>query len=121
MEFSGYVRFVLALVFVIGLIGLLAVIARRYGLGIAAPRPGKGRKRRLQLVEIMPIDAKRRAVLFRRDETEHLVIIGAGSETVVETGITPPDDIADDDGNDVDGGFGGVLRNEMKNPGDSAG
>ena len=33
MEFSGYLRFLLALVFVIGLIGAFAVVARRMGLG----------------------------------------------------------------------------------------
>ena len=45
MEFGGYIRFLLALVFVIGLIGLLAMVARRMGFGFPAgaikgARPG---------------------------------------------------------------------------------
>jgi len=88
MELSQYFRFVLALIFVLGLIGLLALIAKRYGLGMAQTA-GSGKKR-LKLVEVMVLDAKRRAVLFRRDEVEHLVILGANGETVVETNITPP-------------------------------
>ena len=31
-----------------------------------------------------------RAVLFRRDGTEHLVVIGPSCQAVVETGISPP-------------------------------
>jgi flagellar protein FliO/FliZ len=38
----------------------------------------------------MPIDPKRRLVLLRRDNVEHLVILGATGETIVETNITPP-------------------------------
>jgi len=89
MELSQYFRFVLALVFVLGLIGLLALIAKRYGLGMAQSAMTGGKKR-LKLVEVMVLDAKRRAILFRRDEVEHLVILGANGETVVETNITPP-------------------------------
>jgi flagellar protein FliO/FliZ len=44
-----------------------------------------GRKRRLQTVEILPLDSKTRAVLLRRDDTEHLVVIGPDSLAVVET------------------------------------
>ena len=90
MELSEYFRFVLALAFVLGLIGLLALVAKRYGPGIARSTMTKGRKKRLRLVETMVLDGKRRAIIFRRDDTEHLVILGPNSETVVETGITPP-------------------------------
>ena len=89
MELSQYFRFVLALLFVLGLIGLLALIAKRYGLGMAQS-VRTGSKKRLKLIEVMVLDAKRRAILFRRDDTEHLVILGANGETVVETNITPP-------------------------------
>ncbi len=36
MEFAGYLKFLLALVFVIGMIGLLAMAARRLGFGYPA-------------------------------------------------------------------------------------
>lgn len=86
MEFDVYFRFVLALLFVLGLIALLAVLARRLGLGYRVPgRPGQ--RRRLSLVEVMPLDSKHRLVLIRRDQVEHLLLLGQGADTVVETGI----------------------------------
>lgn len=99
MEFAGYIRFLLALVFVLGLIGLLAAVARRMGLGFPAAAT-KGRKdRRLSVVETAPLDGRRRLVLVRRDDVEHLVMVGPSSELVVETGIParepPPKAIED--------------------------
>ena len=85
MGLDTYIQFALALVFVIALIGVLTAVARRAGLGYGVPT--KGGQRRLAIAEIMPLDAKRRLVLVRRDATEHLVILGPGGETVVERGI----------------------------------
>ena len=88
MEYSDYIRFVLALVFVLGLIGALSWAARRYGVGgRVAARSGK--ERRLGIVEIATIDARRRVVLLRRDGTEHLVLLGAGNDLVIERDIRP--------------------------------
>ncbi len=91
MEFSGYLRFLLALVFVLGLIGLAAAVMRRMGLGFPAgalKRPGN---RRLSVVETAPLDGRRRLVLVRRDDTEHLIVLGPTSELVIETGIKTGD------------------------------
>lgn len=81
---SGF-RFVLALVVVIGLIAALAWLLRKYGSGRVTLGGGKGR---LAVVEAAHIDAKRRLVLIRRDDVEHLILLAPNSETVVETGIT---------------------------------
>jgi flagellar protein FliO/FliZ len=82
MTFEDYFRFLLALVFVLGLIGLLAYVARRFNL---APRvtPAKA-DRRVRIVEILPIDAKRRLVLVSRDGVEHLILLGANNDMMVE-------------------------------------
>jgi hypothetical protein len=45
----------------------------------------------LSIVEVAGIDAKRRLLLVRRDDVEHLILLGGTSEIVVERGITPPD------------------------------
>ena len=42
----------------------------------------------LALMEVTNLDARRRLVLLRRDDVEHLVILGPASETVVEKNIT---------------------------------
>jgi flagellar protein FliO/FliZ len=91
VEFD-YPRFLLALIFVIGLIGLLTLLARRFGFGAIRLSPGfmgKGRngKSRISIVEATSIDARRRLVLIRRDDTEHLILIGANGELVVERNI----------------------------------
>lgn len=80
-------KFCAALVFVLALMGGLALGLKKLGLtqgGSAAPG-----KRRLKIIESLPLDARRRAVILRRDDTEHLVILGPNGETVVETKITP--------------------------------
>ena len=82
-------RFIAALVFVLALmIGLSAVMKRVHAGG----KMPLGRQRRLQIVEILPLDGRRRAVILRRDSREHLVILGANGETVVESGIESPQD-----------------------------
>ncbi len=94
MEFESYLRFVATLVFVIALIGLLAFLMRRYSVGGRMMRNARGR-RRLSIVEVSPIDGKRRLVLIRRDDKEHLLVVGATGELVVESGIPAPDGAAE--------------------------
>ena len=60
-----------------------------------APRI-KGAKR-LAILEVAPLDAKRRLVLVRRDGAEHLLLIGGESDLVVERAILP--DLANSEGN----------------------
>lgn len=95
MDAGNYLRFVLALLFVLGLIGLMAAAARRWGLGGLPHVPVKrGQAKRLGLIEVAALDAKRRLVLVRRDDVEHLLLLGPTSETVVETGIRAPSSFA---------------------------
>jgi flagellar protein FliO/FliZ len=58
---------------------------KRYGIGGRLHAAGAGK--RLSLVEMAPIDGKRRLVLVRRDDTEHLLLLGLSGELVVESGI----------------------------------
>ena len=52
--------------------------------------PVMGRKgQRLGISEYHEIDKTRRLVLVRRDETEHLILIGGGQDIVIESGIGP--------------------------------
>ncbi len=91
MEFSGYLKFLLALVFVLGLIGLATALMRRLGLGFPAGALKKPGNRRLSVVEATPLDGRRRLILIRRDDTEHLIVLGPNSELVIETGIKTGD------------------------------
>jgi flagellar protein FliO/FliZ len=86
MELSAYFRFVAALLFVLGIIGVFALLARRFLPG-ARNINRRGSKRRLSVVEVVPVDTKRRLVLLKRDDTEHLVMIGPNGDTVIERNI----------------------------------
>ncbi len=85
MDLDSYLRFVLALVFVLALIGGIAWALRRFGLGglVATPR---GAQRRLRLVEALAVDAKRRLILLQRDDVEHLVLLGPEGDLLIERG-----------------------------------
>ena len=89
MEFGGYLRFVFALAFVLGLIGVATLMARRLGFGFPAAALKDGRNKRLSVVEVTQLDGRRRLVLVKRDNTEHLLLLGPTSELLIESGITP--------------------------------
>jgi flagellar protein FliO/FliZ len=84
MEIENLLKFAAALAFVVALIAAVAWVAKRFLPG-AATGAAAGRRRRLQTIEVLPLDSKTRAVLLRRDDTEHLVVIGPDSLAVVET------------------------------------
>ena len=53
--------------------------------GFFAPKPEK----RLDVVDQANIDGRRRLVLIRRDNIEHLIMTGGPVDVVIETGIAP--------------------------------
>ena len=75
-------------ILVLGLIAFCAWVARRLGLG-GALAATKGGSTRLAIVEVKIIDPKRKLVLFRRDEKEHLVLLGPSQDLLIENGIAP--------------------------------
>lgn len=87
MDIVNILRFVLSLAVVLGLIAALAWLLRRYGSGRIIPGTDRNR---LAVIEAAHVDAKRRLVLVRRDETEHLILLGPNSELLIESGIARP-------------------------------
>jgi flagellar protein FliO/FliZ len=94
MDISEYFRFALALIFVLALIGVLAAVARRAGFGFPASSIKPSGARRLSIVEVTPLDGRRRLVLIRRDNVEHLLMLSPNSEHVIERGIAATPDFA---------------------------
>lgn len=91
MDGIDFLRFVISLVFVLSLMGGLWLLLKKMGLnGPSMMTPLD--KRRLKIVEVLPIDQRRKVIILRRDDTEHLVILGQSGETVVETNISPKAD-----------------------------
>ena len=102
MSLDVYLRFAIALVLVVALIAGFGWVARRLGWGSRfVARAGE---RRLAVLEVLPLDGKRRLVLLRRDATEHLVLLGHDKDVVIEAGIgAAPGRSAD---------FGALVRGE---------
>lgn len=86
MDFDIYIRFMLALVAVLALIGGLTWAARRFGFG-GQLTPNAGKSPRLSVVEVRALDNRRKLVLLRRDGLEHLVLLGPNQDLHLEGGI----------------------------------
>lgn len=79
-------KFFVAFAIVLALIGLTAWLVRRFG----ANRLGgntRGRQPRLAVIDAATVDGRRRLVLIRRDNVEHLMMIGGPNDLVVEPNI----------------------------------
>lgn len=85
-----YLRFISALVLVLGLAVALLWALRRFGVGGMVARPNA--RRRLSVVETMAIDNRRRLILVRRDNREYLIMIGGTTDLVIEGGIVSASD-----------------------------
>lgn len=89
MDTVDFTRFALAFFLVIGLIGLMGWGLRRFGG--ARLLGGQEEGGRLRVVETRWLDPKRRLVLIRRDDAEHLLLLADGRETLIESGIPGKD------------------------------
>ncbi len=81
------VRFFLAFLIVLGLIGATAWAVRRFGTGRLGNSSARGRQPRLAVIDYASVDARRRLILVRRDNVEHLLMIGGPTDVVVEPNI----------------------------------
>jgi flagellar biogenesis protein FliO len=87
-EFGLPARAIVALILVLALIALTVWLMRRFGdaRGMTAAS-GRGRQQRLAVLDSASVDARRRLVLIRRDNVEHLILIGGPTDVVIEPGI----------------------------------
>ena len=92
MELNDYLKFFFALLFVLSLMGGLAFLLKKFGYGQGGTF--QNGKRRLKILETLPLSPKQKAVLIQRDDQEHLVILGHSGDTVVETNIQKTSDKA---------------------------
>jgi flagellar protein FliO/FliZ len=88
MELGLPARFIVAFVLVLALIGLTAWLIRQFGSARASNSGGtRSRQPRLAVLDSAIVDARRRLVLIRRDNVEHLILIGGPTDVVVEENI----------------------------------
>src|SRR3954471_10273391 len=86
-EGSLLVRFVVAFVTVLALIGITFWLIRRFGGARVGSSAQRGRAPRLAVIDAAAVDGRRRLVLVRRDNVEHLLMIGGPADIVVEQNI----------------------------------
>jgi flagellar protein FliO/FliZ len=76
------------LLIVLGLFGAVIWVVRRFGGERLGGATGRGRQPRLALIEFAALgDGRRRLILIRRDNVEHLLMIGGPTDVVVEANI----------------------------------
>jgi hypothetical protein len=79
--------FFFAFVVVLALIGVVAWLIRRFASNRLGANTQRGRMPRLAVIDAAAVDGRRRLVLVRRDNVEHLLMIGGPTDIVVEPNI----------------------------------
>ncbi|HEY4994660.1 MAG TPA: hypothetical protein VII21_00025, partial [Aestuariivirga sp.] len=82
-EIQPYMFYIAMALAVLVVLLLITALFRRLRGGTRG-----GRGTRLGINEFCEIDETRRLVLVRRDNVEHLVLIGGAQDLVIESGIT---------------------------------
>lgn len=85
--YFSYLRFILVLILVLGLILFIGWLLRRFPLNHVSFRSLRGQQRRLAIIESLPLDNRRRLVLIRRDGKQHLLLLGGTTDMLIEQGI----------------------------------
>jgi flagellar protein FliO/FliZ len=87
--FGGSENTILTAILALGIVLVLIVL----GLWVlkvffkASTNLGRGRNRRLSVVDTVVVDPKRQLLIVRRDNVEHLILTGGPQDVVIETGI----------------------------------
>ena len=84
---SNAFTFVIAFIVVLALIGGAAWLVRRFAGNRLGTNANRGRMPRLAVIDAAAVDGRRRLVLVRRDNVEHLLMIGGPTDIVVEPNI----------------------------------
>ncbi|MGO4387077.1 hypothetical protein AB4Y85_06030 [Microvirga sp. 2YAF29] len=87
---SRAVLFVVAFAIILALVALFGLVLRKL-TGARLMMPGSDRSRsrqpRLGIVDVYDLDRQRQLLLLRRDNVEHLLLIGGPNDVVIETNI----------------------------------
>lgn len=90
LELSSPVKWLVAFAILLVLLALFGVFLRRMAGGrlkFKGQAGGRTRQPRLGVVDVHDLDRQRQLILVRRDNVEHLLMIGGASDVVIETNI----------------------------------
>lgn len=89
---GDYLFYLFMLILLAAAVGAGVFVLRSYLAGsspaalLFGPRP----ERRLAVIDQANVDGRRRLLLIRRDDVEHLIMTGGPVDVVIETGIGAP-------------------------------
>ena len=112
-DLNNLIYYVIAFVFVLALIMIGARLLKGT-INKGNSKAGsflRGREKRLGVVEAASIDGKRRLILLRRDDVEHLIMTGGPVDVLIETGIHSPRNIEPTFDTPKDDGQVTIVRN----------
>jgi len=84
---ANIVGFILIFAIILGGIFVVLSIIRRFSGGGFTSNGRTGRQPRLSVMDAAAVDSRRKLVLIRRDDVEHLLLIGGPTDVVVEQNI----------------------------------
>ncbi|KQP09203.1 hypothetical protein [Methylobacterium sp. Leaf93] len=82
-------QFLIIFAVIFAVLAAIVLIFRRFsGRGMALSKSGpRGRQPRLGIVDIYELDRQRQLILLRRDNVEHLLLVGGPNDVIVERNI----------------------------------
>lgn len=86
-EVPSALKIFLGLIVVVGTIWAIAWFVQRVAANRFGAATGRGRQPRLAVVDKAPVDARRSLMIVRRDNVEHLLMVGGPTDVVVESNI----------------------------------
>lgn len=91
MESADYTRTFLVLAFVMALMWLCALLAKRFGIDKKLRGVTGGAAGRLAVTDVLYVDPKRKLLLVRADAREYVLLVSGESVTVIDRLEKPTD------------------------------
>tara|TARA_R110000868_G_scaffold219607_1_gene470697 strand:+ start:1429 stop:1755 length:327 start_codon:yes stop_codon:yes gene_type:complete len=94
-DIVNWTQYLLAMLVLLGLLGALGLFSYAVQRGwilqtVTGLRGVATTARRLSIVETLVVDPRRRVVIIRSDDREHVILLGAERETVLESRASGP-------------------------------
>jgi flagellar protein FliO/FliZ len=80
-------KMLFAFIVVFGVLALALWLARKFGGERLSNAGTRGRQPRLAVIDATTVDGRRRLILIRRDNVEHLLMVGGPTDVVIEPNI----------------------------------
>ena len=80
-------QLIIGVAIVAGLVGAIGWLIHRFGIQHLGTRIAARRQPHLAVVDVAEVDGRRHLILIRRDNTEHLMMIGGPNDLLIEANI----------------------------------